>query len=96
MRWDLAGDAVHAMQDSAMGNRTLAGWLREVRAHLEKEGELTAADVQRFVFHGKSKHYVEEIGGTACFDCRKIPTVPMTPPAGRKLRKRLSDLLTVN
>ena len=52
MRWDLAGDAVHAMQDSAMGNRTLAGWLREVRAHLVKDGELTSADVQRFVFHG--------------------------------------------
>jgi hypothetical protein len=53
MRWDLAGDAVHAMQDSAMGNRTLAEWLRETRAHLEKDGELSTADVERFVFHGK-------------------------------------------
>jgi len=53
MRWDLSGDAAHAMQDSAMGNSTLAGWLREVRAHLAKDGELTKADVERFVFHGK-------------------------------------------
>jgi hypothetical protein len=53
MRWDLSGDAVHAMQDCALGNSTLAGWLREVRAHLEKEGQLTTADIERFVFHGK-------------------------------------------
>jgi hypothetical protein len=54
MQWDLSGDTVHAMQDCAMGNSTLAAWLRDVRAHVEKDGELSKADVEKFVFHGKT------------------------------------------
>jgi hypothetical protein len=50
--WEVWGDPVSAMKDSAMGNSLLASWLREVRARVEQEGELTEAAV-KIPFHGK-------------------------------------------
>ena len=43
--WRAQGDMVSAMQDSAMGNRILENWLREVRQAVERDGELTEATV---------------------------------------------------
>jgi hypothetical protein len=53
MRWELSGDPVHAMQDSALGNSVLKRWLGEVRAQVEKDGELTESAVQKFPHHDK-------------------------------------------
>jgi hypothetical protein len=53
MRWELSGDPVHAMQDSALGNSVLKRWLGEVRAQVEKDGELTESAVQKFPRHDK-------------------------------------------
>ena len=52
MEWELWGDPVSAMKDSAMGNSILACWLREVRTRVEQEGELTEATI-KIPFHGK-------------------------------------------
>jgi hypothetical protein len=46
MQWQLSGDVVTAMKDSAMGNSILAGWMRELRARVELEGELTEAAIK--------------------------------------------------
>jgi hypothetical protein len=46
MRWELSGDPVHAMRDSAMGNSILAGWLRKLSERVEQEGELTEAAIK--------------------------------------------------
>ena len=54
MLWHLAGDPVHAMQDSVLGNSIVAHWLRDLREHVEKEGELTEASLKRFRYDGKS------------------------------------------
>jgi hypothetical protein len=50
--WDACGEPICHMKDSVIGNAILAGWLREVRARVEQEGELTeaAAKIPR---HGK-------------------------------------------
>jgi hypothetical protein len=53
MRWELSGDPVHAVQDSVLGNSVLKRWLGEVRAQVEKDGELTEAAVQKFQYHDK-------------------------------------------
>jgi hypothetical protein len=61
--WQGAGDTVHNMGDSGIGNRLLAGWLREVREGVEKEGELTEAAVQKLVqsFGGKPNSLTREL-----------------------------------
>jgi len=61
MRWGLSGDAVHAMQDSALGNSVLKSWLGAVRAQVEKDGELTEAAVQKFRFHDKQNQLALEL-----------------------------------
>ena len=67
MRWELSGDPISAMKDSAIGKLPMvARWLRDVRAHLVKDGELTSADCTAICVPRKSKHNVEENGGTAC------------------------------
>ena len=47
------GDPVLSMGNSAFGNRFLENQLKEVRASVEKEGELTEAAIQSVIFHGK-------------------------------------------
>jgi hypothetical protein len=51
--WGIRGDPVFSMRDSALGNLFLENQLKEIRASVEKEGELTEAAVQSVIFHGK-------------------------------------------
>lgn len=46
LQWEALGDPVHSMEDSAMGCALLERWLREVRARVEQDGELTEAATQ--------------------------------------------------
>jgi len=61
MLWQLAGDPVHAMQDSVLGNSVVENWLRELREHVEKVGELTEASLKRFRYDGKSNSLWAEL-----------------------------------
>ena len=61
MRWELSGDPVTAMQYSALGNSILTDCLREVRAQVEKDGELTEAAIQKFQYHDKPNRFSEEL-----------------------------------
>jgi hypothetical protein len=44
---------VETMKDSALGSSVVAGWLRDLRARIEQEGELTEAAIQNFGYGGK-------------------------------------------
>jgi hypothetical protein len=46
VHWNECLDPICRMKDTAMGNRMLAGWLREVRARVEQEGELSEAAIK--------------------------------------------------
>jgi hypothetical protein len=46
MKWQLSGDTLWGMQDSAMGISILEGWLRELSTRVEQEGELTEAAIK--------------------------------------------------
>ena len=59
-QWEVWGDPAWAMGDSAVGNSILAGWLRQVRARVEQEGELTG-DAIKIPFHGKPNTLSEEL-----------------------------------
>ena len=59
--WELAGDPVHAMQDSAFGNRMLESWLGEVRAQVEKDGELTEAAIEKLKYSHKPNQISREL-----------------------------------
>jgi hypothetical protein len=50
--WDTCREPICHMKDSAMGNSLLAGWLREVRARVDQEGELSEAAI-KIPCHGK-------------------------------------------
>ena len=43
----------------------LESWLREVRAQVEKDGELTEAAIKKFWFDGKPNRICARIGETA-------------------------------
>ncbi len=58
--WEIWGEPMWEMGNSAMGNSILAGWLRDVRASVEREGELTEAAV-KIPFHGKPNQLSEEL-----------------------------------
>lgn len=60
MLWEAWGDPVWAMQESAMGASILAGWLREVRARVEQEGELSDEAI-KIPFQGKPNRLAEEL-----------------------------------
>jgi hypothetical protein len=49
MQWQLLGDPIWSMERSVTGNEVLELWLREVRAAVDKDGELTETAVQRIV-----------------------------------------------
>jgi hypothetical protein len=51
--WGIGDDPLFSMQDSAFGNGLLELTLKQVRASVEKEGELTEAAVKSVVFHGE-------------------------------------------
>jgi hypothetical protein len=53
MEWDIFGDPVSAMRNSARDNRFLENRLKEVRALVEKESELTEAAVHTVIYNGK-------------------------------------------
>lgn len=50
LQWGLTGDVISAMHQSALGNSVQANWLRELRAQLERTGELTGEDLKKFIF----------------------------------------------
>jgi hypothetical protein len=54
MLWHLAGDPVHAMQDSVLGTSIVQRLLRELREKVEKDGVLTEDSLKRFRYEGKS------------------------------------------
>jgi len=49
MQWEMLGDPIHNMRNSALGNSVLESWLKEVLQSVELEGELTEAAVQKVV-----------------------------------------------
>lgn len=53
MEWEILGDPSHSMEKTFIGNRILEKELKEVRASIEKEGELTEGAVQSVLFRGK-------------------------------------------
>jgi hypothetical protein len=61
MKWDLLGDPVPSMRDSALGNCFLENQLKKVRASIEQEGELTQAAIQSVIFHGKPYSLTEDL-----------------------------------
>ena len=61
MQWDILGDPVRSMKNSTLGNNFLENELKEVRASVEQEGELTEAAVQSVVFHGKPYSLTKEL-----------------------------------
>jgi len=62
MQWELGGDPVHEMENSAIGNSILACWLREVRTRVEQEGELTEAAI-KIPLYGKPNKLSEGLEG---------------------------------
>jgi len=44
---------VEAMEDSAMGSSVLASWLRDVRAQVEKDGEITDDALQKLGYQNR-------------------------------------------
>lgn len=61
-KWGVFGDPVPCMEESALGNRLLESWLREVRAAVERAGELTEAAIQ-IPFHGQPNSLAQELEG---------------------------------
>jgi len=51
MKWTAFGDPVYAMEQDPVGIRMLLNWLREVRADVEREGELTDGAMQKLAAH---------------------------------------------
>jgi hypothetical protein len=73
LQWEAAGDPVWAMENSAMGTAILANWLREVRAKVEADGELTDAAI-KIPFSGKPNRLAVEL------ELLRLECTP--PPAG--------------
>ncbi len=46
MEWEVMGDPIHSMENSAMGCRIVERWLRDVRTAVERDGELTEAAIK--------------------------------------------------
>ena len=59
--WESFGDPVYAMGNSVLGNFILENQLKEVRASVEQEGELTEAAIQSVVYHGKPYSLTEDL-----------------------------------
>jgi len=61
MGWELAGDPVLAMENSAFGNTMLQTWLGEVRAQVEQDGAFTEAAIQKFHYSHKRNILSKEL-----------------------------------
>jgi hypothetical protein len=61
MEWDVFGDPVHSMKNSTMGNNFLESELKEVRASVEQEGELTEAAIKSVIYHRKPYSLTKEL-----------------------------------
>jgi hypothetical protein len=61
MQWGLYGDPVFSMRESFRGNHYLESQLKQVRASVEKEGELTEAAIQWVLFQGKPYSLTEDL-----------------------------------
>jgi hypothetical protein len=61
MLWDSFGDPVHGMRGSSFGNRFMENQLKEVRASVEKDGELTEAAIQSVIYQGKPYGLTEDL-----------------------------------
>ena len=61
--WEAFGDPVHSMRNSVFGNYILEHRLKEVRAAVERDGELTEAAIQGIVdwFGGKPNSLSKEL-----------------------------------
>ena len=61
MLWGMSSDPVYSMRKSALGNLFMVNQLKEIRASVEKEGELTEAAIQSVTFHGKPYSLTEDL-----------------------------------
>lgn len=60
-QWEMDGDPVWPMRHSVFGNFILEKKLKEVRASVEKEGELTEAAIQSAFFHGEPNSLTRDL-----------------------------------
>jgi hypothetical protein len=63
MDWEMSGDPISRMEESALGNRLLERWLGELRQAVEQAGELSEAAIQKIVqgFGGKPNSLTREL-----------------------------------
>jgi hypothetical protein len=61
MLWEIHGDPVFSMRNSALGNRLMENQLKKVRGSVEQEGELTEAAIQTVIYHGKPYRLTEDL-----------------------------------
>ena len=61
MHWGLFDDPTRFMDNSALGNRLMANQLKEVRASVEKTGQLTEAAIKKVIFHGKPYRLTQDL-----------------------------------
>jgi hypothetical protein len=59
--WAMTGKLLTAMQESAFGNSLQAVWLREIRARLANQGQMTEADIKKFVLDDQPNVIAEEL-----------------------------------
>ena len=59
--WGSSDDPTRFMDNSALGNQLMANQLKEVRASVEKTGQLTKAAIQKVTFHGKPYRLTQEL-----------------------------------
>jgi hypothetical protein len=63
MEWQRLGDPIWYMEESSVGNGILKNWIEEIRAGVEKEGELSEAAIKNLVEHfgGKPNCLTQEM-----------------------------------
>ncbi|MGB7748784.1 MAG: hypothetical protein WBN75_16030 [Verrucomicrobiia bacterium] len=60
-QWEAHGDPVYDMGNSVLGNFIIEKKLKEVRASVEKEGELTEAAIQFALLHGQPNNLTRDL-----------------------------------
>jgi hypothetical protein len=73
MEWEIFGAPAHSMGGSALGSRLMENQLKEVRASVEKEGELSEAAIQSVVVQGKPYGLTKDLE-KCVHSCSRIPT----------------------
>ncbi len=61
MNWTVLGDPIHAMEKSVTGLDVIILWLEDVRASVEKEGELTEGAIKSVFVAGKPHSLSREL-----------------------------------